>query len=372
MLVLTVQKHLVNKVITMKKIGLGYLAISIWSASTSAAVDVYGVDPATSVKILKKYSKSIGEIESHLQQEMAKENPAERMDHPLDNIAKKRLALIAEITKKNNYKYVNFDTIFYPADNSLYTTIEIVDKNHPERIRFVNSTPYRKLEKGISHKLDLIDEMNIYTGIGMDLIINKQMSSAMGSCPVYHCGVGFNHPKLKPYLRLFNNGAIKNKKLIIETLNHDPDPERRAAAAFLVAHFNNPQEIIAVLSPHITDKDEGVRNNVMRVIGETVGNAHITNLDIMPFIDALDSPYTTDRNKALLVLSNAMQSKALRKELLEKGSDKLLALIQLKQPNNHDLAYSILKKISGKDFGATNVVAWSKWVAAEKGAVVQS
>ena len=356
----------------IKKIGLGYVAISLWSSTAIGAVDVYGVDQTTAAKIVKKYSKNIDEIELHLQQVMAKENLAEGRDHPADSIVKKRMALIAEITKKNNFEFVNFETIIYPHNNSLYTTIEIVDKDHPERMRFVNTKPYHQPEKVALKKPDVIDEMNTYTSTGVNLIISQQMSSAMSACPVYHCSVGFNHPKLKPYLRLFNNGAIRNKKLILDTLNNDPDPTRREAAAFLVAHFNNPQEIISVLSPHITDKDEGVRNNVMRVIGETISNAHITSLDIMPFIDALDSPYTTDRNKALLVLAKVTGSKALRKEMSEKGGDKLVSLIQLKQPNNHDMAYYILKQISGKDFGPTNVTAWSKWVATEKKSTVQT
>ena len=133
-----------------------------------------------------------------------------------------------------------------------------------------------------------------------------------------------------------------------------------------MGHFKNPREIISVLSSHVDDQNDGVRNNVMRVIGETVDRAKLKEIDITPFLNALDSPYTTDRNKALLVLSAAVNTASSKKLALQKGGDKLLAILRLQQPNNHDTAYIILKKISGKDFGSTNVAAWEKWVASAR------
>ncbi|MFA5960575.1 MAG: hypothetical protein WC785_08655 [Tatlockia sp.] len=49
--------------------------------------------------------------------------------------------------------------------------------------------------------------------------------------------------------------------------------------------------------------------------------------------------------------------------IIHKGKKNLLALLQLKQPNNHDWAYLLLKKISGKNYGAYNLSAWEKWFA---------
>lgn len=205
-----------------------------------------------------------------------------------------------------------------------------------------------------------------YDRIGLALMMNNKIKQLAAPCPVYHCAMGFEHPKLKPYLKVFNDGAIKEKAMILETLNHDLDPARRAAAAFLVGHFRDPHEIISVLSPHISDKDEEVRNNVMRVIGATMAKAKIIDIDVSPFLNALDSPSTTDRNKALYVLFNAADSKAAKQVILQKGGKQLVALTRLKQPNNHDWAYLILKKISGKDFGATNSAGWAAWVSSSK------
>jgi hypothetical protein len=39
---------------------------------------------------------------------------------------------------------------------------------------------------------------------------------------------------------------------------------------------------------------------------------------------------------------------------------KLIKLLRLLQPNNHSIAQSILKKVSGKDFGERNYKAWEE------------
>ncbi|OGV41594.1 MAG: hypothetical protein A3F46_10755 [Legionellales bacterium RIFCSPHIGHO2_12_FULL_42_9] len=355
------------------------LIISLTVSFEVFAADVHGISPEDAKKIIKKYGRAVTELESILLKEISKipditthseNDPNSQLESKSEReYQEKRIALTNKIIKENGYLFVDFQTIIYPNQdkNKLYTTIEIIDQQHAERMRFVNKTrPEHALAQNRAHQQDLIEEMIRYNNIGFDLLLNHQISSVAPPCPVYHCVEGFEHPQLKPYLTRFNNGVITNKKLIIETITHDPSPERRAAAAFLIGHFQDPHEIITVLSPHIADQDEGVRNNVMRVIGATMAKTKISNLDLTPFLNALDSPYTTDRNKALYVLFNAADSKKMKRLILQKGGDKLLALMQLQQPNNHEFAYLILQKISGKDFGPTNQLAWGKWVSSAK------
>lgn len=326
-------------------------------------VDVYGLTGFEAQNIIKNYSNQIAKFEPTIVKEVMQLRPTDEISKSLEKNIYKRYNLQNKIAKKYGYLFVEFQTVFYPENNRYFTTIEIIDKPHQERMHFVKVTPTNsEPEKKVLQKLDVIDAMQEYNSIGMKMIINHQLSQPK-SCPVYHCIAGFEHPKLKGYLSKFNQAAVKDKKLIIAALKHDLDPERRSAAAYLVGHFSDPHEILSLLTPCVTDRDDGVRNSVMRVIAMTIAKAKITDIDVKPFLRVLDSPYTTDRNKALMVLMSAADAKEPQKMILQKGGEKLLALMQLKQPNNHDVAYEILKKISGKDFGGSNTSAWKNWLA---------
>ena len=330
-------------------------------------VDVNGLNPHESEKIIKQYGKQVAQIESMLQKELKKMELNEGNIKLVETLSKKKQVLIENITKKNQFLFVDFQSIFYFNDDNLYTTIEIIDKEHSKRLQFIGTTAVGiRNEKKRLHEPDLIDEMINYEHVGLKMMLNHQIDFKFSDCPVYHCVMGFGHPKLKPYLVLFNNGVIKEKKLIIDTLHYDQDPERRAAAVFLVGHFQDPKEIVSLLSPYVVDGNSSVRNNVMRVIGETIDKAKMDKLDLKPFLNILDSPYTTDRNKALSILLTLANSEASINEIIQLGGDKILSLMQLKQPNNHDPAYLVLKKISGKDFGPTNLSAWTEWVSSAK------
>ena len=112
-----------------------------------------------------------------------------------------------------------------------------------------------------------------------------------------------------------------------------------------------------------------MKNNAIRVIGETMNRANISNINMVPFLNLLNSPYNTDRNKALYVLLAAAESPSSKKLIIQQGSRNLLAMLKLKQPNNHDISYQLLKKISGKDFGEYNSIAWEKWIMEEQNVV---
>ena len=53
--------------------------------------------------------------------------------------------------------------------------------------------------------------------------------------------------------------ARKEKVLLVKTINRDPTPERRTAASYLIGYLKDPNEIITLLTKHISDPDYGVR-----------------------------------------------------------------------------------------------------------------
>lgn len=328
------------------------------NVAAQSIVDIFGTNDKTAQKILKKYGKEVGQLEETLNKEALGSNASDETEKRIKDLFLKRMDLLERIRKENAFLDVDFQTIHYPGKKNLYTTIEVIERDAPERLKFLTLKSHQAPAKP---RKDVIGKMQEYVNTSFSLIINNKMEKGLVNCPVYHCFLGFENPELKPFLSVFNTAAKNQKKLIIDTLNKDRSPQRRAAAVLLMGHFSDPKEIISLLLPHVNDKNDEVRNNVSRVIGATMEKANIHDIDVKPFLAFLNSPYTTDRNKALYVLS-AATSPASKQQIIEHSNNQLIALLKLKQPNNHDIAYRTLKEISGKDFGEHNVTAWQQWL----------
>ena len=311
----------------------------------AAILDVYGTNPMVSEQIIKKYGAQINQIE----EAMNPSSPAS--SQKLDHIVTQKMAIIERIKKEWGFVYGDWSTVFYPDHEHVYTTIEVVDKKDVLRSDYIKAM----------QKDDLIQSMITYQMLAFKLMVAGELGKDPIQCPFYHCFTGFEHPQLKPYLPIFKAGAMHDKTLVLKTLKSDLDPNRRAVAALLVGHFAEPNEIVRVLLPYINDADLSVRNNAIRVIGETITRGKLMHINVLPFIVLLDSPVVSDRNKSLLVLLSAIDSNDVKQQIQEHGIPRLLKLLALKQPNNHEPAYLILKKVSGKDFGENDLAAWQAW-----------
>ena len=363
MLSLTVPKHVNYKDFIVKQSVL--LCMSMLASTGVMAknmVDVYGVSQKTADAIVKKYGKQISNISNVYMQEFKKTLLGVEHQSKKDFIIEKQ-RLVDQIKKENGFLFVDFGLVYYPHHINQYTTLEIIDKNSKERLRFVD-TPgtYDQTLSTNKRGKDIIDEMIAYKAVGDHLMFDKDFVVKDFDCPFYHCIYGFNDKRLKPYFSKLNK-AEQHKKLIVETVNNSKNLIRQEAATFLVGYFHDPQEIINILLPHIKEHHSQIRNNSMRVIWSTLYKSKITNIDLKPFLEALDSPYESDRNKALSVILVAVEGDAPKKFMLQHGIDKLFANLRLAQPNNHELAYLIFKKISGKDFGDSNMKAWQQWAS---------
>lgn len=325
-------------------------------------VDVHGSTPLEADSLIKKYGDQIASLERKLMDATSKiqEGKADPSGDSWMPLAKEKYRLIDSIKKERGFLSVDFQTIYYPNKTDLYTTIEVVTKEKAHLLPYVEPRYHQEVEYPV--KKDLIQSMIDYEGAVFKRVLSHQINTVSEPCPVYHCFLGFNYPELKPYLPLFNEGVIKEKKLVLDTLQKDQDPARREAAALLIGHFKDPKEIISVLTPYVQDKSSGLRNNAMRVIGMTMDTARIYDIDPRPFLALLKAPNVTDRNKALYILSIATKAPANHKLILKEGAADLVDLLALKQLNNHDFAYHILRDIAGRDLGEHNVLAWQKWI----------
>jgi len=201
--------------------------------------------------------------------------------------------------------FVETSSVAYGGELDDLITVEVISKANPDRMRFVNEIMMQESKKNRHHVPDTIDMMRDFSNLQSQYFMKHHVALAKQAppCPVYNCFLGFEDKKFKPYLEKFNTAAIKDKQLILYTLQKDPNTARRIAAIGLIGHFNNPREIIQVLLPYVTDPYPLIRNYAMRVMCSTMAKAKINNIYPLTFIDLLDSPYNIDRNKALGVLA---------------------------------------------------------------------
>lgn len=127
------------------------LVLSLTVTLSVNAADIYGLDPQMTNSVMKKYGKEIDNFESTLQKAI-KNIPINGKGNQLSSkteeiLTKKRTMLIDQLTKEYGFLFVDFQIVFYPDDNHYYMTIEIVDKQHPERLRFLNTAKEEHVEK---------------------------------------------------------------------------------------------------------------------------------------------------------------------------------------------------------------------------------
>lgn len=341
---------------------LNILAIDIVGAKTSSEdqlpnVDIYRTDQIAVSDIYKTFGselKAISTIILSPQSLNSKKNKI-LLD---DNINK----IITGIKKKGDFVYVNLSSILYPQDQKVYFSIDVVDRNDKDRLSHFLPLQQNKIDDP-DH---LIAQWRAYETTGFELLYQKKQLPIYKSCPVYHCVFGFEDEKLKKYKNLFNTLVPKNKSKLRKILRYDKSAEKRGAAVYLVGHLNNAEEIIDILVPSIFDSSSLVRNNAMRVLIQVLMKVKPRHFPIENVVKVLDFPTSTDRNKGLVMLSLLVNFDSYAKYISTHAADQLLRCLRLTQPNIHNPAYEILKKISGKSFSDKDYAKWQQWIESQE------
>lgn len=344
-----------------------------WAKSV---VDIHGLQGVSAQRLLQEYAPKIAVLETELMRLLLHMNQSSSQLRRYRCLIRRKKRLIRSIQDQGQFGFVDLQTVYYPNDKNSYTTLEIIDHPQSKRMRYINHVSQNhfvyflstmRYQMAAMYQRDLITQMLQYQTWVMQLLLTHQLDNDSQECPIYHCIASFHDPRLRPYLTVFQQGVITQKLLIIMTLHHDKNPHRRAAAALLVGHFQDPKEIISLLSTCVDDPDTEVRNNVLRVMATTLYKSHLTQIDSSPFIRLLDSPYVTDRNKALSILIMLADDPIVQAQILHQGVAHWMDLLRLTQPDNHDLAYTLLKKVSHQHFGEFQLEKWSKWLETYQG-----
>ena len=328
-------------------------------ADDAVHVDIYRTPPEIADRILMDFGEKVAQTARLISHTNQLNN---RSDQTRAQHIRTWRYLQDQIQQTGKFPYTKLSLVFYPTTSGYirrHVTIDVVDSNDLHRF-------YQFLPHPTGSFLDPDGVLNIwekYEKIGFRLLFDGKLQP-LKECPVHHCVFGFEHPKLKPYQSILTTQARRHKDQLIKILREDCHDQKRARSALLLAHaFPDAHELIGGLLPSIRDSDGSVRNNVMRVIAETLDKTPMDDFPVHDVLPALDFPDTTDRNKALLILYFlSKQSASYRSTIAQHASHRLVDLLRLQQPNLHDTAYVLLKQIGGKEYGERDYPEWESWL----------
>jgi hypothetical protein len=162
------------------------------------------------------------------------------------------------------------------------------------------------------------------------------------------------NPQGRAVQEKFIDFAKQHYELLKKAIHSCSDPKQRALATLVIAY--SPDKIITIgeLIYAVRDNNEEVRNNATRALAllARYANDHPkSGIVVSPgiFIQMLNSPIWTDRNKASLVLEPITYHR--NRQLLDKIKQKVLpSLIEMaswKNPGHSSTSYIILGRIAG-------------------------
>ena len=319
-------------------------------APTLRSVDVFGTEIFTADDVATEFKSDIASLAASFSTWPPTADAGGAATERIETALKAR----------GSFAYLRLGVTYSPApDNGLYVMVDVVEKKDTSR-----RMPFRKQPTGdLGDPEGLIAKWDEYQDKVFQLMFAGTPLQVQ-DCPVLHCVAPFSIPELAPYLRAFNDGARAHEKELYEIVSRDKEPQHRAAALFLLAHTNNAKKLLPVLGDAIHDPDSGVRNNAMRIMMEMAAFDRNREYPVKDLIAALEFPSAEDRNKSAYVLVSLVKSPRYRTAIDKEAVPSLLKLLRLRQANNHDPAYEILKELSGKTFGDRDYKDWESWAAA--------
>jgi hypothetical protein len=270
--------------------------------------------------------------------------------------------LKAEIQATGKYALVEVSIIGYFKPKKTYVTIDLVDAADRDRRMTFLPAPTGELPDPDG----LLAMWQEYEQKVMGMLMAGQLPMKHGSCaPAWHC-ISFDHESLVPYRDAFMQRVPAVEADLVRVLREDKRDANRGAAAYLLAHLASGDRVVELMLPAMRDPSSLVRNDAMRVLALIAQDHPEIAIPLDPVLDALAFPTTTDRNKASAILSgitkHAQLTTAQRAAIRTRAGTTLVDMLALRQPNNHDYAYEILKNVSGKDLGEHAIDAWRGWL----------
>lgn len=249
---------------------------------------------------------------------------------------------------------------FEPGDLAIHITMDVVEKQDVAKRMPFQPQPTAEFKDPDG----LVKAWADYENTALDLIEAGQIEPESDQCTgvAFHCPFGHKHEKLKKYQTIFVEGVQKNLDKLIEIQTKDKRAEFRGAATYLLAYCKDGQKVTNLMVDRVKDPSDLVRNNALRVLGDVAEFYPQFIIPTAPIVQALNFPRASDRSKSVFVAHLlVLNSQSARDEILKTGVPSLLDLLKAKMPDQKEFAHAILRKISGKDYAATDIPSWNNW-----------
>jgi hypothetical protein len=324
----------------MNAVGIGLLMSKVFAGE----IDVYGVDSDLSAKIIKKYGVKLASLEENRLRSFFKHQKTTQMQAQISKC-------IRDIQHEFFLPSIKVDTVYYPDSNQFFTTIDCCVFNKDDKAIFENYPSH--------HQMDIVDRMHFFIKKAGSFVVSHPQYANHLNCRDFQC-ITPELPEFDTDLNYFRKMVPQSKLLIENTIFHDLNLERRRSAIFLLAYYQDPNEISKILVKLLSDKSYFIRHDALRVYGELYAKSLNLSVPIQKVLPSIHACDVAERNKAL-ILVNEMAKHPQYHEAIKREVWQLIRLLQLKQPNNHLFAYDILKKISHKNYDASDLKSWQFW-----------
>jgi hypothetical protein len=314
-------------------------------------VDVYGTNEVTSKQIENKFQKELTVLAtSGVGASLPTEKQA-AFNKALNTIYK-------SLQSTKNYTLFNIAPIAFSNDSTCYIIFDYIKTSD---LAMLKQSWLPKPTQHIPDSSQLISKWHEYFFLANDLIFAKKVKLEVKTCLAHHCMFGFDHPLLEKYKIIFDQ-AEQYKTNLIKIMREDIDGEKRAAAVFVLGHIKNRDELVKLILPSLNDSNSTVRNNVLRTLIYVAKKDKNIHLPLDKIVFEAGFPVVTERNKALNIIAVLADNPTNAKLIKHAIGKQLIDNLKLQQPSNHNPAYEILKKISGKNYGERDYQAWEKYL----------
>lgn len=246
---------------------------------------------------------------------------------------------------------------FTSVDHAMYATFDVVDAADSGRLAFA---PLAK--KPAADPDGLVAAWKQYYDTGSALARRGEMPLDRPDCPGFYCLWGGATPALDALQKRFVVGAGTKERELRAVLAGDPDGEHRAGALFVLSYGPRGEKVVESCLNALRDPSAAVRGAGLQILADIVVHRKDLRFDADRVTALLDDPSGAVRGKALGLLVPMVDDKAARAKILA-AAPRLVDLLKLQQPENHDLAFTVLGLVSKKNFDRRDYVSWESWAA---------